>query len=80
MDLYSPCFISDSEMVSSLTFTMLRTNSTDNSLMIFFFQKSGFDISYNLHEMSNPVFWDKSEIYLKMLSVDFFLRPCNWHV
>ena len=30
--------------LSSLTFTTLRANSTDNNLMIFF-QKTGFDIS-----------------------------------
>ena len=27
----------------------------------------------SLHEMSNPVFWNKSEKYFKMLSVDFSL-------
>ena len=39
MSLYSPCskLISALEMFSSLTFTMLRANSTDNNLMIFFF-------------------------------------------
>ena len=65
-------------MVSSLTFITLRANSTDNNLMVFFFLKTGFDISCklslgdSLHEMSNPVFWNKSEKYFKMLSVDFF--------
>ena len=33
--------------LSSLTFTTLRANSTDNNLMIFF-QKTGFDISCKL--------------------------------
>ena len=26
----------------------------------------------SMHEMSNPVFWNKSEKYFKMLFVDFF--------
>ena len=40
-------------------------NSADDKLVIFFFhfsQKTGFDISCigdNLHEISNPVFWEK---------------------
>ena len=66
-------------MVSSFTFTMLRANSTDNNLMIFSFIKQGLTFHANclrgdsLHELSNPVFCNKSEKYFKMLSVDFFL-------
>ena len=33
-------------------------------------------VSYNLHEMSNTVFWKKYENYLKMSSADFFYPEC----
>ena len=47
MGLYIHCskLISAYERVSCLTFTALRANSTDNILMIFFFQKTKFEIS-----------------------------------
>ena len=67
-------------MVSSLTFTTLRANSTDNNLMIFFFFSENkvrhfmqtVSLGDSLHEMSILVFWIKSDKYFKLLSVDFF--------
>ena len=51
---------------SSLTFITLWANSADDKLMVFFlfYQKIGFDISCkgdNLHEMSNPIFWENKK-------------------
>ena len=48
-------------VIGVLTFTALRANSADDKLIIFFlvFQKTGFDISCKLHEMSKPCFWEK---------------------
>ena len=34
-------------------------------------------IGDNLHEMSNPVFWEK---YFKMLSTENFTQSANWSV
>ena len=51
---------------SSLTFITLWANSADGKLMVFvlFYQKIGFDIlckGDNLHEMSNPIFWENKK-------------------
>ena len=35
-----------------------------------------FSIGDNLHEMSNPVFWEKQEKYCKMLSAEMFTPAC----
>ena len=55
---------------------------------IFFFPENrvwhfmqAVSVGDSMHEMSNPVFWNKSEKYFKTLFVDFFLLwLCNWHV
>ena len=31
----------------------------------------------NLHEMSNPVFWEKQEKYFKMSSAEFFTQDAK---
>ena len=56
-------------MLSSLTFTTLRANLTDNNLMIFF-QKTGFDIS------CKPCFLEQIRKIFHMLYVDFFFFEC----
>ena len=33
-------------------------------LFPYFHQKTGFDISCHLHEMSNPVFWEKYNLFV----------------
>ena len=58
-------------------------NSADDKLAIFFFdfsQLTGFDISCKLspmHEMSNPVFWEKKEKYFKVLSAENFTQSAK---
>ena len=40
-------------------------------------QKTGFDISCkgdNLHEMSNPIFWEKEEQYINLSSAELAKR------
>ena len=45
-------------MVSGLTFTTLGANSTGNLMILFF---SEIRVGNSVHEMSNPVFLNKSE-------------------
>ena len=65
----------------SLTFTALWANSANNKLVIFFsffFPENKIwhfmqtvSIGDSLHEMSNPVFWEK---YFKMMSAENFTK------
>ena len=41
----------------------------------YFYQKTGFDISCNLHEMSNSVFWEKEDDTKRPTRVDMSLNP-----
>ena len=66
----------------SLTFTTIWANSGDDKLVIFFLlsQKKRFDIPCNgdnLHEMLNLVFWNKYEIFFKMLPADNFTHSAK---
>ena len=91
LGLYSPCFkvISDKEMVLNLTFTTLRVNSTDQLDDFFFFSENmvwrfmqTVSLGDSLHEMLNPVFWNKSEKYFKISSFFFFASAtgmCNYY-
>ena len=61
-------FKSDGTIVEFTTFTTLWTNSADKLIFLLFFSRN-LDLTFhakclllsiggNLHEMSNPVFWD----------------------
>ena len=69
-----------------LTFTTLWAFSADDKLMIFFLFFPVNRIWHfmqivswgdNLHEMSNPVFWEKQEKYFKMLSAENFTQSAS---
>ena len=69
-----------------LTFTTLWALSADDKLMIFFLFFPVNRIWHfmqivswgdNLHEMSNPVFWEKQEKYFKMLSAENFTQSAK---
>ena len=48
------------EITGALSFTTLWASSEDKMIYIMYFsQKTGFDIGDNLHETAQPVFWEK---------------------
>ena len=48
-------------------------------IFFYFSQKIGFDISckLDLHEMSNPIFWENKKKDFEMSSADFFTSMLN---
>ena len=60
---------------------MLWANSADNILMIFFFSENRIrhfmqivSTADNLHEMSNPIFYENKEKYFKMFYAEIFTQ------
>ena len=67
-----------------LIFTTLWANSADDKLVILIFPRNIIwnfmqivSTGGNLHEMSNPVFWEKLEKYVKMLSAENFIQSAK---
>ena len=70
-------------VTGALTFTTLWAFSADGKLMIFLFFPENriwnfMQIVDNLHEMSNPVFWEKNKKkYFKTLSAENFTQSAE---
>ena len=58
--------------MSSLKLSML--GKIFSKCFSYFSRKTGLNISCKLSPMLNPIFWEKSENYFKMLSAEFAQR------